>query len=51
MLNRVQNTPLTLPMGTAEHFKRRTSGVSKTNFDQSVYSLILPITGFEHGFL
>ena len=38
MLNRVQNTPLMLLMSTAEHYKRRTSGVSKTNFDQSVYS-------------
>ena len=47
MLNRVQKMHLTLAMGTAEHYQRSLSGVSNTNFDQSVYSLTLPIAGFE----
>ena len=50
MFNRVQNRLLTLAMGTAEYYKRPPATVSKTNFDQSVYSLTLPITGFEHVF-
>ena len=38
-------------MGTAEYYKRGPSGISKTNFDLSVYSLTLPITAFEHDFV